>query len=61
MGQNERCGHGIGMKRARAAKLEEPRIEAALQETESIDIRLELENNAVPTFERAPADSCRER
>jgi hypothetical protein len=39
MGQNERCGHGIGMKRARAAKLEEPRIEAALQETESIDIR----------------------
>ena len=38
LGQNERCGHGIGMTRARAAKLEEPRIEAAMQETESIDI-----------------------
>jgi hypothetical protein len=27
------------MKRARAAKLEEPRIEMALQETEAVDIR----------------------
>jgi hypothetical protein len=27
LGQNERCGHGIGIKRARTAKLEEPRIE----------------------------------